>query len=207
MKIKFCGLRRLEDIKAFNKNKVDYIGFVFAESKRQVSKEEAETLIERLNRDGVSVVGVFANQTIEFILDIALDSKLKLDVIQLHGNENQDFIDTLKKSYNGEIWKAVKGNEEEIMRFDSWDVDKILIDSSKGGGSGYIADWSLIKEYRDVFNKDFILAGGLNVCNIIEGIKETNPDIVDISSGIEEDGFKKEELMFELKRKVKDYGK
>lgn len=207
MEIKFCGLRRKEDIEYFNKIKVSYLGFIFASSKRQISKEKCKELLVGLDRSEVKVVGVFCDQSENFILDIALDDDIRLDVIQLHGHESNGFIRSLRRDFKGKIWKAIPGIETEIMDFNNWEADKVLIDSSKGGGSGLVADWKLISKYRGSFERDFILAGGLNKDNILEGIKVTNPNIVDISSGIEIDGFKDSRLMEEIVRKVKDYEK
>ena len=153
------------------------------------------------------MVGVFADNNLEYILDIALDKNISLDIIQLHGREGEDFIAELRKAFRGEIWKAISGNEENIRDFHKWTADKILIDSLKGGGSGEVVDWSLIKKYRGGFRKDFLLAGGLNVDNIVEGMAETKPLVVDISSGIEKNGFKDEKIMRDIIRKVREYEK
>ena len=101
IKIKICGLSRPEDIEYVNKVRPDYVGFVFANSKRQVSTGQAKELINRLHED-IKTVGVFVNEDIELVHRIS--KTLSLNVLQFHGNENRQYIDTFKAF---EVWKSV----------------------------------------------------------------------------------------------------
>ena len=100
VKIKICGLRRLEDIEIVNKYKPDYIGFVFADSKRKVSYELASQMKNNLSSDIVSV-GVFVDAPQDEILD--LYNRKIIEVAQLHGSESEDYINNLKENTNNEL--------------------------------------------------------------------------------------------------------
>ena len=207
MLIKFCGFTKVEEIELFNNIKADYLGFVFARSKRQIDKIQAKILLQALDRSKVKVVGVFSDQSLDIVIDIAKDKQIALDVIQLHGKEDRAYIAALKKSFKGEIWKAIPSLEEYVKNYNTWEVDKMIIDSVANGGSGQKANWQLISQYRNNFKTPFILAGGLNKDNIIDGIRKVDPIGVDLSSGLEVAGKKDSHLMLEIIRKVRDYEK
>jgi len=181
MKIKICGLKREEDIFYANKYLPDYIGFVFAKSKRQISAEEARELKKLLNPK-IKAVGVFIDEDIKNIIPL-LKEKI-IDIVQLHGNEDQNYIDALKKAFPAPVIKAVRVGEDFVSP--AVNADFILFDA--GGGSGKTFDWTKIKNYK----KPFFLAGGLNADNIKEAAK-LKPFCVDLSSGVETDGKKDEE--------------
>ena len=208
MKLKFCGLRRAEDMAWFNESPADYLGFVFAPGRRQVDAAAASGLLRLLDeslRKSVRSVGVFSDQNLEEVVEIA--AAAGIDILQLHGNEDAAYLLELKRRTGKEIWKAIKCTEENLSGFNAIPADKILIDSAKGGGSGTLADWGLIAGFKAGFDKPWILAGGLDGGNIQEAMRLLEPYGVDISSGIERDGFKDPELMKEIVRKVKGYGK
>lgn len=186
MLVKICGIRRIEDIEYVNILKPDYIGFVFAESKRKITILESITLKERLNND-IKIVGVFRNNDINFVKKI-IDLDI-IDIIQLHGNESDEYIKELKSYTKKEIILAYR---------DSKYVDYILYDNINPG-SGNTFDWNIIK--RD---KKFILAGGININNLDEAIK-INPYIIDVSTGVEENGYKDFDKMKEFIRRCRDY--
>lgn len=193
VKIKICGIRRLEDIEMVNKYKPDYIGFVFAESKRQVSHELASELKSNLDSDIISA-GVFVNADIEEIVNLFDDGVI--EVAQLHGNENEEYINVLKEKTNSElkIIKAIEMSEDKnLTYYDNLDVDYLLLDSGKGSGKTF--DWRLIKSD---LKKEFFLAGGINSTNVNEAIEQFNPYAVDLSSSLETDGFKDEEKIKEI---------
>ncbi len=190
MKIKFCGIRRTLDIEYMNEFLPDYIGFVFAESKRRVSPNEAQMLIEKLDKK-IKTVGVFVNEDVASLIETAL--LLKLDVVQLHGDENSEYLSIVRERLpNCEIWKAVRVTDvESIQNAERLDVDMLLLDSfskNEYGGTGEMADWELIK--RAKLTKPYFLAGGLNAGNIKEALGVVSPFGLDISSGIETDGLK-----------------
>lgn len=196
-KIKVCGLSRMADIEIVNKYKPDYVGFVFAKSKRQVSKERAKELIRKLNGD-IKTVGVFVNSEIEVIKDTA--EVAGLDVIQLHGDESEEYTEKLRECTDCEIWQAVRVlNSGDIKKIISCRADKILLDKYKGdsyGGSGEKFEWESFG--KSDMPKNIILAGGLDGNNVIDGIKVFMPYAVDVSSGVETDGIKDENKIREF---------
>lgn len=188
-KIKICGLTRLCDIEAVNAAKPEYIGFVFAESKRRVTPKQAEELRENLSPD-IIPVGVFVNETIENIISLIRSGVI--GAVQLHGNEPEEYIKKLKELTDTPIVKAVSVVKTgDVQKFEKTCADYLLLDN-KSGGTGQIFNWNLIGEV----NKPFFLAGGLNIENIKSAIQKTNPFAVDISSGVETSGLKdKEKIM------------
>ncbi len=182
-RIKMCGLRRACDIEAANELRPDYVGFVFANgSKRYVSPEEAKVLRSMLD-PGISAVGVFVDADPSFIEDI-LDSGT-IDMIQLHGNEDGGYIDRLRSSSSVPIVKAFRiGDGMDVDEIMSCPADHIMLDS--GAGTGNVFDWNMIEN----MNRPYFLAGGLSADNVEEAIERLHPFAVDVSSGIETDGFK-----------------
>ena len=181
--VKMCGLRRACDIEAANELRPDYVGFVFANgSKRYVSPEEAKVLRSMLD-PGISAVGVFVDADPSFIEDI-LDSGT-IDMIQLHGNEDGGYIDRLRSSSSVPIVKAFRiGDGMDVDEIMSCPADHIMLDS--GAGTGNVFDWNMIEN----MNRPYFLAGGLSADNVEEAIERLHPFAVDVSSGIETDGFK-----------------
>lgn len=182
-RVKMCGLRRACDIEAANELRPDYVGFVFANgSKRYVSPEEAKVLRSMLD-PGISAVGVFVDADPSFIEDI-LDSGT-IDMIQLHGNEDGGYIDRLRSSSSAPIVKAFRiGDGMDVDEIMSCPADHIMLDS--GAGTGNVFDWNMIEN----MNRPYFLAGGLSADNVEEAIERLHPFAVDVSSGIETDGFK-----------------
>ena len=204
MKLKFCGFKTRETIIEALSCKVDYIGIIFAKSKRQVTKELARKIIEDLDFGDTKLVGVFADQSIDEVLDIS--EYVGVDIIQIHGNEDIEYLNELREKTTKEIWRAIPGNRANLTDFCKIPADIILIDSTKGGGSGELANWDLIKEYVDGFDKKYILAGGLNEDNIKKAMEFMKPYALDISSGIEINGTKDFDLMNKICRMVKKNG-
>ena len=204
MKLKFCGFKTRIDIEKALACDVDFIGIIFASSKRQVDKTLAKAMVKGLNFGEVKLVGVFMNQGLEEVIEIA--EYVGLDVIQLHGSENNDYLRKLKTRFDGDIWKAIPGSEEHLITFNEIPADLVLIDSTKGGGSGETADWKLIAKYQEGLNKPYFLAGGLGVHNIEDAMNVLSPSGLDISSGIEADGVKSLDLMKKISRMVKKNG-
>ena len=198
VKIKICGIRRLEDIEIVNRYGPDYIGFVFAQSKRKVSHGLAKKLKDNLSSDIISV-GVFVDAEPEEILSLFEDEII--DVAQLHGLESEEYIMQLKeKTDNGlKIIKAIEISEDtDLSVYDLSAADYLLLDSGKGSGKTF--DWRLIK--KDL-KKEFFLAGGLDGSNISRAISEFNPYAVDLSSSLETNGFKDENKIKEIMEVVK----
>lgn len=187
-KVKLCGLSRPCDIEYANELSPNYIGFVFAEfSKRYVSVNTAEMLCKKLNKEIVPV-GVFVNESIDFIVNI-IERKI-IRAVQLHGNEDGNYIRRLQSVTDCMIIKAftVK-NEEDIMEANSSPADLVLLDT--GCGTGKTFDWSLLKKAT----RPYFLAGGLTMDNVSEAISEFAPYGVDASSSIETNGYKDKQKM------------
>ena len=187
-KIKMCGLSRIEDIEAANAIKPDYIGFVFAEiSKRKVSALEASKLKSKLD-PAVKAVGVFLDDKLDFVA-----SMLNLgivDLVQLHGSENEAYIEKVREITNKPIIKAfIIRSKEDVEHAERSTADYILLDGGKGQGKAF--DWSLLKDIK----RPYFLAGGLNPENVGDAVKALKPYAVDVSTGIETDGVKDREKM------------
>jgi phosphoribosylanthranilate isomerase len=194
MKIKICGLTREADIAYANIAAPDYIGFVFAPGRRNVSYETAALLRERL-ADGIVPVGVFRNAPIADI--VALYRQGVVTVAQLHGDEDAAYIADLRRLCAVPVIKAVTVlSSGDTSRFDASEADFLLLDS--GGGTGLPFDWNLIGKPE----KPFFLAGGIGPGNIDRALDE-RPYAVDISSGAETEGVKDGEKMAALVRAVR----
>ncbi len=186
--IKICGLTRKSDVQIANTLQIDYAGFVFAKSKRQVSIEEARQLISQLS-PGIRAVGVFVDRPKEDVQRIA--QVCGLDIVQLHGCEK---VETYM--LDRPIWKsvAVKGNEE-IKVLEGENLTGLVFDTfseSQAGGTGKTFTWTKPLPETAKFR---IAAGGLNTENVEKCIEVLRPDILDISSGVETSGVKDPEKM------------
>ena len=199
VKIKICGLKRFEDIEMVNKYNPEYIGFVFADTKRKVSHELAKQLKNNLNSNIISV-GVFVDAPMGEIVDLFNDGVI--EIAQLHGTESEEYIIDLKESTNSElkIINAIEMSDDtDLLKYDSSNADYLLLDSGKGSGKTF--DWRLI---RKDLKKEFFLAGGLNSENISLAIDEFNPYAVDLSSSLEVNGFKNEDKIKEIMEIIND---
>ena len=176
-KIKFCGLKSLDDIYYANEICPEYVGFVFApKSKRYVTPAQAEKFRNALSKK-ICAVGVFVNEKLSTVAEL-LNAGI-IEAAQLHGNEDDVYIKNLRRLSNKSIIKAFKVHAAEESL-----ADFILIDA--GAGDGKVFDWSLIKNLR----REYFLAGGLTPENVGDAIKLLKPFAVDVSSGIETDGKK-----------------
>lgn len=188
-KIKICGLTRTEDIEMVNEFLPDYIGFVFAKSRRQVSAEQAKELKNKL-RPAIKAVGVFVNEKPENIAEIA--NQGIIDLIQIHGDEDAAYCAQLRKLTQAPIIKVVRvEREDDFAGIEEFDCDYYLFDtlSSKDyGGTGKAFDHSLL--YNKEIKKPFFVAGGLNQDNVAAVIEVIKPFGVDTSGGVETDGIK-----------------
>ena len=193
VKIKICGIKRLEDIEMVNRYKPDYIGFVFADSKRKVSHDLAKELKNNLDSD-IIPVGVFVDSPKEEILELFGEGII--EVAQLHGSESEQYILDLKKKTNGEL-KIINAIEMtldvDLLEYNDSNSDYLLLDSGKGSGKTF--DWGLIR--KDI-KKEFFLAGGLNSENVTHAVEEFNPYAVDLSSSLETDDVKDENKIKEI---------
>lgn len=198
MKIKFCGIRRLEDVAAVNLCQPDYMGMILSDGfRRSISQEQAQRLVQEKS-DAIAAVGVFVNESSETICRMA--EQLHLQVIQLHGNESAEQIQTLQQKTGLPVWKALRiGTLEELEAAGTNPADCLILEGKTGagiGGTGVCADWELLA--RHSWNRSFFLAGGLQPENVLEAIATVSPTGVDFSSGIEEDDVKSLRRMKQL---------
>jgi len=187
-KIKLCGLSRIEDIEAANMLKPDFIGFVFAsKSKRRVSHLKAAELKSKLNPE-TKAVGVFLDDDLDTVG--ALMNLGIVDMVQLHGSEDEEYIAKLRAITDKPIIKAfIINNENDVRRAEESSADYILLDGGKGEGRAF--NWKLLEEIK----RPFFLAGGLNTDNAEAAVADLHPFAVDVSTGIETDGVKDKEKM------------
>ena len=219
-KIKMCGISKVDTIPAIVEVKPDYMGLVFAPSKRQVTVEQAKTLVEELHKvyvkkygsdteqdkdDTIKTVGVFVNETVDNLVTIA--NEVNLDAVQLHGDEDETFIQFLKERTNVEVWKAVQ--IRSAVDAEAWidsSADMLLFDAyhkDERGGTGEVFDWSSLDE----FERPFMLAGGIDSTNVARAIRTVRPYGIDISSGIETNGVKDDEKIKAFIKIVKSIGR
>lgn len=196
--IKLCGMRRSEDIAYCNECMPDYIGFIFAESRRKVLPELAGQLRGELDPK-IITVGVTVSAPIEFFAEISGSA----DIFQLHGNEDAEYISSLRKLFpEKEIWKAGRiRSEADIDALAVLPADKFVLDafsSEAYGGTGKKIDEKLLAYAKNKLSKPFFIAGGIDSSNIADIIKKHTPYGVDLSSGIETDGFKDGAKMLEI---------
>ena len=219
-KVKMCGISKVETIPAIVDAKPDYMGLVFAPSKRQVTVDRAKILVEELHRGyakkygsdtehdkngTIKTVGVFVNETVENLVTIA--NEANLDAVQLHGDEDEAFIQSLKERTNVEVWKAIQ--IRSAADAEAWidsSADMLLFDAyhkDERGGTGEVFDWSSL----DAFERPFMLAGGIDSTNVARAIRTVRPYGIDISSGIETNGVKDDEKITAFTKIVKSIGR
>lgn len=184
--VKFCGIRRPEDVEMVNRYQPDLAGFILVPGrKRYVPAEKVRLLRENLDPD-IQVVGVFVDEEISVVRNL-LSSGI-IDVAQLHGNEEEEYIRSLQESTGKKVIKAIGiRGEEDIQKVETSPADLVLLDTP-GGGTGSVFDWDLIKKVT----RPYLLAGGLHAGNVGEAVEKLHPYGVDVSSGIETDGVKDE---------------
>ena len=219
-KVKMCGISKVETIPAVVEAKPNYMGLVFAPSKRQVTVDQAKILVEELHKgcakkygsdtepdknDTIKTVGVFVNETVDNLVTIA--NEVNLDAVQLHGDEDETFIQSLKERTNVEVWKAVQ--IRSAVDAEAWidsSADMILFDAyhkDERGGTGEVFDWSSL----DAFERPFMLAGGIDSTNVARAIRTVRPYGIDTSSGIETNGVKDDEKITAFTKIVKNIGR
>lgn len=187
-KIKICGLRRPSDIDYANALMPEYIGFVFTpKSKRCMDMETAKILRKRMQKE-IIPVGVFVDEKIEVIVNL-LEHHI-IDAVQLHGNEDEEYINMLKQYTDCTIIKAfLVRSQEEIAFANGSSADFVLLDS--GSGSGEQFDWKILQG----MTRPYFLAGGLTPENVKTAIENYQPFAVDASSSLETEEYKDKEKM------------
>ncbi len=183
-KVKFCGLTRERDILAANRLMPACIGFVFAgKSKRYVEPDRAAAL-KRLLSPGIRAVGVFVNAPVTLVAGL-LNSGV-IDIAQLHGQEDSAYISMLRAQTDRPIWQAFRiETGMDVTLANTSPADLVLLDSG-AGGTGAVFDWTLLRG----IHRPYFLAGGLSPENAAEAVATLHPFGVDVSSGIETEGYK-----------------
>lgn len=204
-RIKICGLKRPEDIKAVNEARPDYAGFVIEvpKSRRNVSGDEVRRLVKDLSKQ-IQAVGVFVNAPVEQVAELLNEGTLAM--AQLHGNEDEAYIRELRQRTEKPLIQAFSiRTAEDMERALGSSADYLLLDRG-GGGTGQCFDWSLVPE----LTRPCFLAGGLGIGNLEEAISRVKPWAVDLSSSLETDGVKDPEKIraaVELVRKINELEK
>lgn len=190
MKTKICGLSSPESITAAIEHGASHIGLVFyPKSPRNVDIETAAYLAKFVP-DHVKAVGLFVNPD-DAILTSVLN-EVKLDIIQLHGDETPARVADIQKTFKLPIMKALPvASAEDLLAVDAYtdSIDYFLFDAKPApsadlpGGNGLAFDWTILKGYQSP--KPYFLAGGLTSNNVAAAIQTLNPYGVDVSSGVE----------------------
>lgn len=215
VKVKICGLKRIEDIRYINEARPDFAGFIvdYPESHRSVSVQQLRMLTEALD-DDIRSVGVFVDADPELVAGLCNEGVI--DMIQLHGSEDDMYIKRLKDMMRnagaahgtsgqvsaGTVIKAFAvRSAEDLEKAQQCPADCILLDQGKGSGTTF--DWSVVAENRDRINRPFFLAGGLDEENIPDAVKLMDPWALDLSSSVETDKVKDREKIMQVMRTVR----
>lgn len=177
-KVKICGLSTVEAVETAVLAGADYIGFVFAASKRQVSLEQAQELAKRVTGK-TKIVGVFVSPSLED-LEQAI-GQVPLDMVQIHGT----FDEALMPMISVPVIRAIQLTDQEAQVTSQ--AEYLLFDAPVAG-SGQTFDWDLLKDQK--IQQDFFIAGGLTVDNVRQARETFQPYALDVSSGVETDGRK-----------------
>ena len=200
-KIKICGLTRMEDADWANELLPDYVGLMFAESRRRITPETAARIAGDIDH-AVKRVGVFVNPTMDEIQDV-LDT-CPLDILQLHGEESPAFCEKTGMP----VWKAFRMRTPKVLEeLDAYNVDAYILDGwhpDSHGGTNTTFPWEWAQRY-DFKDKKVILAGGLTPQNVTEAIQRISPWAVDVSSGVETAGIKNTAKIAAFIERVRQY--
>lgn len=198
--IKICGIKNKEEIAIINQFPVNYIGMIFAPSKRQVTIEKA-AMLRKLVRKDIKVVGVFVNEDINKVKDII--KTCELDVVQLHGDEAVEYCNKI----DCKVWKSISVSDKRSLdKIEEYKnvADGVLLDTfskNERGGTGISFNWDLVENLSDKY--PIILAGGLTPENAVQAINKVKPMVLDLNSGLEtnliKDKNKIEALFYNLK--------
>tara|TARA_B100000989_G_scaffold292481_1_gene268475 strand:+ start:399 stop:1028 length:630 start_codon:yes stop_codon:yes gene_type:complete len=203
---KICGIKNTETLLCCEKNNVNFFGMIFYQkSPRYISVEIAKKLQEiskDLNIDGV---GVFVNKNINEIQEII--NNLQLKFVQLHGSEDDLYIETLKKIGVKTIKSISVRNEKDLNKIDNFkSADYFLFDykplkNELPGGNAKSFNWNILKKLKT--NKSWFLSGGININNIVQISDDIKPFGVDLSSGVEKElGIKDNDIINNFMEKL-----
>jgi phosphoribosylanthranilate isomerase len=189
-KVKFCGMMRAQDAALAGEIGANYVGVVFADGPRRVTPAQARSILDAAGAR-VKRVGVFGTNSPEEIA--AVSEEAHLDVVQLHADPTTADVRSVRKTFSGEIWAAIRIAGTHIpadaeMLFET--ADAIVLDARSEhrlGGTGKALPWSdlAVDLARDRRSSAVVLAGGLRPYNVVSAIRTLAPDVVDVSSGVE----------------------
>lgn len=198
-KLKICGIKDILNAEQISGlEQIDYLGLIFAQSVRKVDEKTAIKLSQIIHKNHKKVVGVFVDESLEFILKIAQNAKL--DGVQIHRRIAQKDFEILQKNKLF-VWQVISVGENLQMPSQIY-ANMILFDT-KGkfkGGNGISFDWNLLKDYKQKFG----IAGGIGAHNIREA-KALNPTLIDVNSKVENSQGLKE--LAKIKDLIKEFQK
>ena len=207
MIIKICGIQTKETLLCCEKNKIDFFGMIFyKKSPRNISKENAKYLLNLSRNLNIEGVGVFVNENINTLKELVFDLKLK--IIQLHGEEDNDYIKKLKDNKLKIIKKISIKYQNDLNKINNYsDADYYLFDYMPNpgelpGGNAKSFNWNILNNFQII--KPWFISGGINIDNIDLLRKKINPFGVDLSSGVEKElGIKDNHIINNLMDKIK----
>ncbi len=208
--LKYCGNRSMADLQKSANSGADYLGLIFAESKRKVEAHEVKKWLETVSLNGKQLVAVFVNASVEDIRVVT--STVPLSIIQCHGNETIEQVAKIKETTNLLVWKAIHHGEDALVKMRQYAsfVDGYIVDSRVNGawgGTGISFDWTYVPFYIEEAERQAVpcfIAGGVTPDNV-EKLLCYRPHGIDISSGIEEYGEKSVRKMKQMEEKVNQY--
>ncbi|WP_110955917.1 phosphoribosylanthranilate isomerase [Anaerosinus massiliensis] len=186
MLVKICGVQSSEIAQAVAEGGADFMGFIFAPSRRAILPEKASVISKTIT--GVKKVGVFVNAPSDEVNSIA--ELCDLDYVQLHGDESPLYCKSIKRPIIKAFRYQQSFSADEVNRYD---VEMVLIDSyqpNQMGGTGKVFQWSEAKAELQKIRCPVLAAGGLTIGNVKQAMEILQPDGIDISGGVEENGEK-----------------
>lgn len=191
-RVKICGITNIRDALLAVKAGADAIGFVFySKSPRNTSIFEVAMIVEALPAF-VTTTALFVDAHPHFVKEVI--RKTKIDLLQFHGQESPNYCEQFSRPYIKAIRMRDNTNlARESQRYKS--AESLLVDTfvpGVPGGTGQSFNWSLLERYPVAVRKKLILAGGLNVSNVVDAIRKVNPFAIDVSGGVESSPGKKD---------------
>ena len=207
MFIKICGIQQKDTLLCCERNGVDFFGMIFySKSPRNISFQNA-SFLQKISQDlNIKGVGVFVNKNISELEDIIKNLNLKF--VQLHGSEDKDYIEKMKKT-GVKIIKSISiNNKKDLNEVNKYkNADYFLFDYKplKGelpGGNSKTFDWNILKNLET--EKPWFLSGGINANNISKILEDMKPSGIDLSSGVEKElGIKDNHIINNFVEKLK----
>ncbi|EOA4382536.1 phosphoribosylanthranilate isomerase [Campylobacter upsaliensis] len=198
-KLKICGIKDILNAEQISGlEQIDYLGLIFAQSVRKVDEKTAIKLSQIIHKNHKKVVGVFVDESLEFILKIAQNAEL--DGVQIHRRIAQKDFEILQKNKLF-VWQVISVGEN--LQMPSQIYANMTLFDTKGkfkGGNGISFDWNLLKDYKQKFG----IAGGIGAHNVREA-KALNPTLIDVNSKVENSQGLKE--LAKIKDLIKEFQK